>query len=166
MKLWQHNFTIATVVKLLTKGLCLESGLNSLPSRSSWCPQTTIWINQLLGWRVLCFTEILEIFKHFSVSIVQIASNITTKTWRIINILFSLSSSETKSLFWSKCFTSPVIHFGNSFFSSVLYSFSCPNVAQTLALFISVWNRILLWNFWNQWNMPGRSAFNLVSIYQ
>ena len=38
MKLWQHNFTIATGVKLLTKGLCSESGLHSLPSRSSRCP--------------------------------------------------------------------------------------------------------------------------------
>ena len=39
MKLWQHNFTIATVVKLLTKGLCSESGLHSLPSRSSRYPR-------------------------------------------------------------------------------------------------------------------------------
>ena len=38
MKLWQHNFTIATVVKLLTKGLSSESGLHSLPSRSSRYP--------------------------------------------------------------------------------------------------------------------------------
>ena len=37
VKLWQHNFTIATVVKLLTKGLCSESGLHSLPFRSSRC---------------------------------------------------------------------------------------------------------------------------------
>ena len=39
VKLWQHNFTIATVVKLLTKGLCLESGLHSPLSRSSRCPR-------------------------------------------------------------------------------------------------------------------------------
>ena len=39
MKLWQHNFTIDTVVKFLTKGLCSESGLHSLPSRSSRCPR-------------------------------------------------------------------------------------------------------------------------------
>ena len=39
MKLWQHNFTITTVVKLLTKGLCSESELHSLPSRSSRCPR-------------------------------------------------------------------------------------------------------------------------------
>ena len=38
-ELQQHNFTIATVVKLLTKGLCSESGLHSLPSRSSRYPQ-------------------------------------------------------------------------------------------------------------------------------
>ena len=37
--MWQHNFTIATVVKLLTKCLCSESSLHSLPSRSSWCPR-------------------------------------------------------------------------------------------------------------------------------
>ena len=30
---------IATVVKFLTKGLCSESGLHSLPSRSSRCPR-------------------------------------------------------------------------------------------------------------------------------
>ena len=34
MKLWQHNFTIATVVKSLTKGLCLESCLHSLLSNA------------------------------------------------------------------------------------------------------------------------------------
>ena len=42
MKLWQHNFTRATIVKLLTKGLCSESGLHGLPSRSSRCPRTSI----------------------------------------------------------------------------------------------------------------------------
>ena len=38
VKLWQHNFTIATVVKFLTKGLCSESGLHSPLSRSFRCP--------------------------------------------------------------------------------------------------------------------------------
>ena len=41
VKLWQHNFTIAAVVKFLTKGLCLESGLHSLPSRRSRCPRSS-----------------------------------------------------------------------------------------------------------------------------
>ena len=41
--MWQHNFTIATVVKMLTKGLCPESGLHSLPSRTSRYPRFTAW---------------------------------------------------------------------------------------------------------------------------
>ena len=81
---------------------------------------------------------------------VQVASNITARRMKIINILFSLSSLVTKSLFWSKCFTSPVIH---SFFPSVLFSFPCTNLAKTLLLFASVWNRILLWNCWYQWTL-------------
>ena len=55
MKLWQHNFTIATGVKLLTKGLCSESGLHSLPSRSSRCPRLiTLNDKKYLFYQFIC----------------------------------------------------------------------------------------------------------------
>ena len=40
VKLCQHDFTIVIVHKLLVHGHCSESGLHSLPSRSSWCPRS------------------------------------------------------------------------------------------------------------------------------
>ena len=57
VKLWQHNFTIATVVKLLTKGLCSESGLPSVDIKSFWTedyagqiPNRGLWLAILLLW--------------------------------------------------------------------------------------------------------------------
>ena len=116
------------------------------------------------GSNVLCFTEILEIFKHFSVSMVHVTSKVNVRRLKMINILFALSSSETKSSFWSKSFTLPVIHTGNLFSPSALFSFPCTIVVKTFVLFVSVWNRILLWDCQYQWPLPGRSSFNLVSI--
>ena len=115
------------------------------------------------GSNVLCFTEILEIFKHFSVSMVHVTSKVNVRRLKMINILFALSSSETKSSFWSKSFTLPVIHTGNLFSPSALFSFPCTIVVKTFLLFVSVWNR-MLWNSQYQWTLPGRSFFNLVSI--
>ena len=43
VKLCQHNFTIVIVHKLLVHGHCSESGLNSLPSRSSRCPRVRLY---------------------------------------------------------------------------------------------------------------------------
>ena len=40
VKLCQHDFTIVIVHKLLVHGHCSESGLHSLPSRSSRCPRS------------------------------------------------------------------------------------------------------------------------------
>ena len=39
VKLYQHDFTIVIVVKLLVIGHCSDSGLHSLSSRSSRCPR-------------------------------------------------------------------------------------------------------------------------------
>ena len=108
------------------------------------------------GSNVLCFTEILEIFKHFSVSMVHVTSKVNVRRLKMINILFALSSSETKSSFWSKSFTLPVIHTGNLFSPSALFSFPCTIVVKTFLLFVSVWNR-MLWNSQYQWTLPGRS---------
>ena len=117
------------------------------------------------GSNVLFFTEILEISKHFSVSMVHVTSNVNVRRLNMTNILFALSSSETKSSFWSKSFTLPVIHTGNFFSPSTLFSFPCAIVFKTFVLFVSVWNRILLWNsqyqcifrklsfFWNNWDL-------------
>ena len=41
VKLCQHDFTIVIVHKLPVHGHCSESGLHSLPSRSSRCPRPT-----------------------------------------------------------------------------------------------------------------------------
>ena len=63
VKLWQHNLTIATVVKLLTKGLCSESGLHSLPFRSSRCPRLRVHSYRFL--EALPATGLLLTIWHF-----------------------------------------------------------------------------------------------------
>ena len=50
VKLCQQNFTIVIVHKLLVHGHCLESGLHSLPSRSSRCPR----LNTLMRIKKMC----------------------------------------------------------------------------------------------------------------
>ena len=123
------------------------------------------------GSSILFFTEILDIFKHFSVCMVHVTSNVKARRLKMINILFSLSSSETKSSFWSKSlssksFTLPVIHTGNSFSPSALFSLPCTIVVKSFVLFISVWNRIVLWKCQYQWTWEkySQSGFNLPII--